>query len=680
MCETTNMQKLWKSFAQRRHSKMASSALGSMLEASFDAGFLVTRSGNVEHFNRAAKKIFEINGDPSLRKVSNPLHISSYVTIVEREESIPWHDFLTKFERNRDRTWRSLGWRAGGEHFAAQVQCAVVRDDGISDPLLVLYIRKVEAVQQSSEHFTSLLHELSETSSEPVIFVNEKARIQLVNKGATEELGYTKQDLVGNSIDMIVGGENGTEQTSILRQYLESHETGQPLKVEFIGRRKNGSTFAAEIFLRDVLTTDGRQLFCGYLHQRPAADSQSEQVKRQEEITSKIIDASHTAIFVANRDGRIVRVNAAAVRKFECDKDILCSKTMSDFLSPKDGAILAHEIEQFLTVGIPPTPNQEVEAVTEMGVVFPASMAIATLEGNDSFVIYIQDITAQKNLTKVEVDKAAAEMLLSNMLPDQIVTQLKKNPSHIAEHHDDAVVLFADIVGFTTMSSQMSPQEVVSMLNILFSSFDALVEKYELNKIKTIGDCYMVSSVPVVSHADNCCSRVCYLALDMLDAIVKFNENHPGYNLNLRIGINNGPAMAGVVGATRFLYDIWGDSVNLASRMESTGVSGKIQVTESVVKSTKGWFAFQRRGVIEVKGKGKIETYFLKSMIRRPSLRRISTTKTVRAQMRRASVGLKYESFTELLNSLADVTTVDRQDGDAQDDLPKLYATAATTA
>jgi class 3 adenylate cyclase len=181
--------------------------------------------------------------------------------------------------------------------------------------------------------------------------------------------------------------------------------------------------------------------------------------------------------------------------------------------------------------------------------------------------------------------------------------------------------------------------------------FDALVEKFDLNKIKTIGDCYMVSTIPIVKHDDNDASRVCYFALEMLDAIGQFNASHPTYNLDLRIGINTGPAMAGVVGSTRFLYDIWGDSVNVASRMESHGVPGRVQVTKSTVDATNGSFEFDRRGIIEVKGKGEVETFFLGRTLRRPSLRKIRPFK--KKQGRRRSSVSKYSSITDMLNSIS---------------------------
>jgi class 3 adenylate cyclase len=151
------------------------------------------------------------------------------------------------------------------------------------------------------------------------------------------------------------------------------------------------------------------------------------------------------------------------------------------------------------------------------------------------------------------------------------------------------------------------------MLNDLFSMFDEVVDKYGLNKVKTIGDCYMVTSVPAIVIDDEAehCRVMCHFGLDMIAALHKYNSEGRGRKLDLRVGINCGPVVAGVVGTKRFLYDLWGDAVNLASRMESTGIPGKIQTTGHVAELAKDDFNFERRGMVHVKGKGEMETHFL---------------------------------------------------------------------
>lgn len=163
------------------------------------------------------------------------------------------------------------------------------------------------------------------------------------------------------------------------------------------------------------------------------------------------------------------------------------------------------------------------------------------------------------------------------------------------------------------MSSTMEPHEVVAMLNELFSSFDEVVEEYGLNKIKTIGDCYMTTSVPGVEgdEAEHA-RRMCHFGLDMIKTLRKYNKMEGrDRKLDLRVGINLGPVVAGVVGTRRILYDLWGDAVNLASRMESTGIPGRVQCPAHVAELMKDEFEFEYRGMVDVKGKGEVETYFL---------------------------------------------------------------------
>jgi adenylate cyclase len=174
--------------------------------------------------------------------------------------------------------------------------------------------------------------------------------------------------------------------------------------------------------------------------------------------------------------------------------------------------------------------------------------------------------------------------------------------------------LFADIVGFTDRATVMSPHDVVTMLNDLFSRFDYLVDIYELNKVKTIGDCYMVTSIPSSDLEQDGCARVCRFALDLMKAVRAFNASGPQYgHIEMRCGIATGDIVAGVVGTKRFSFDMWGDAVNVAARMEQHGLPGQIQVTKEVVDHAGSEFTFESRGQLMVKGKGVMDTYLLRS-------------------------------------------------------------------
>ncbi|MDP9250836.1 MAG: adenylate/guanylate cyclase domain-containing protein [Chloroflexota bacterium] len=209
-----------------------------------------------------------------------------------------------------------------------------------------------------------------------------------------------------------------------------------------------------------------------------------------------------------------------------------------------------------------------------------------------------------------------AENLLLNILPRSIADKLKASPQTIADQFTAASILFADVVDFTPRAEGLPPGEVVGMLDDLFSYFDTLVERYRLEKIKTIGDCYMVAA-GVPSPRPDHARALALVAIDMLDAVS--SADAVGYlGLELRVGINSGPVVAGVIGRKRFLYDLWGDAVNTASRMESHGTPGRIQITRATYELLKDEFECEPRGTVSIKGKGEMETWYLVGP--RPSL------------------------------------------------------------
>ncbi|MBE9092853.1 adenylate/guanylate cyclase domain-containing protein [Tychonema sp. LEGE 07203] len=222
----------------------------------------------------------------------------------------------------------------------------------------------------------------------------------------------------------------------------------------------------------------------------------------------------------------------------------------------------------------------------------------------------VSDITERKLAQEeLKVQQEQTEKLLLNILPQPIAERLKAEQSTIADSFAEVSVLFADIVGFTGLSARMSPTELVKRLNVIFSHFDQLAEMYGVEKIKTIGDAYMVVGglpTPKEDHA----GAIAQMALGMQAKIAKLSAE-TGEKLAIRIGINSGPVVAGVIGVSKFTYDLWGDTVNVASRMEGTGFAGRIQVTDVTYELLKDKYLFEMRGVIPVKGKGDMRTYWL---------------------------------------------------------------------
>lgn len=206
---------------------------------------------------------------------------------------------------------------------------------------------------------------------------------------------------------------------------------------------------------------------------------------------------------------------------------------------------------------------------------------------------------------RADAEKCRADQVLYNALPVSIANELKTNKTVKAEKFQRMTVLFADIVGFTKFSASLPPDAVILVLNQIFSEFDSLVDAYVVEKIKTIGDAYMV-----VGKGN--AQQVADLAFEMIAKIAAYNKLN-GVNLELRFGMHVGPTVAGVIGLKRFLYDVWGDAVNTASRLETTGAPGKIHVSEAIADELKEDFLLEDRGQIELKGKGLVRTYFLLS-------------------------------------------------------------------
>jgi len=201
------------------------------------------------------------------------------------------------------------------------------------------------------------------------------------------------------------------------------------------------------------------------------------------------------------------------------------------------------------------------------------------------------------------------ERLLLNILPAPIADRLKGGEEPIADYFPEITVLFADIVGFTSMSESITPDELVELLNRLFSEFDDSAKDLGIEKIKTIGDCYMAVA-GLVNEIDDPPAAMVKMASEMLRSVESLNLQL-GTSLEVRIGINCGPVIAGVIGKSKFIYDLWGDTVNVASRMESHGLAGRIHVSEAVYERIKGKFELEGRGLINIRGKGEIETYLI---------------------------------------------------------------------
>ena len=216
----------------------------------------------------------------------------------------------------------------------------------------------------------------------------------------------------------------------------------------------------------------------------------------------------------------------------------------------------------------------------------------------------------EERTAELLAERERSEQLLKNMLPRVVAERMKKGET-IADRHEGTVI-FADIKGFTSMAMNRDAHEVVTILDKIFRLFDELAEKHALEKIKTIGDCYMAVAglpLPQFDHVD----RAVLMGLDIVDVMPSLRESL-GIEIDVRVGIHTGPLVAGVIGTQKYAYDIWGDTVNVASRMESHGLPGHVQISEDVQEKLGGRFEFEERGTISIKNRGTIKTLFVKGL------------------------------------------------------------------
>jgi guanylate cyclase len=266
-------------------------------------------------------------------------------------------------------------------------------------------------------------------------------------------------------------------------------------------------------------------------------------------------------------------------------------------------AFISWKLNHYFAGNAMPIPTAVKDAFFLMNITGTASILYGVLR-------YFQ---AQKErvMLSLELEQARSEKLLLNILPVAIAERLKANDMRIADHYDSVTVMFADLINFTQISEKMPALNLIDLLSQVFLKFDKLAEKYQVEKIKTIGDAYMVISGAPVMCADHV-NRIVEMAFDMKIALQEISVK-TGIDLKMRIGIHTGPVVAGVIGSTKFSYDLWGDTVNLASRMESTCKPDTIQVTCETHELIKNTYEFSEKLFVDVKGKGLVQTYLLLS-------------------------------------------------------------------
>lgn len=603
-----------------------------ILDASFDSMFAIDSVGKILTVNRAAIQTFGYNDEGEL--------LGKNISLIVGSSHASKHDSYMKRYMDTGET-RLIGTkreltarRKDNTEFPVLVGIEVIEGDSTEGKMLVGYVRDITeeverrklAAEQAAQR--RMKAAILDASFDSMFAIDSVGKILTVNRAAVRTFGYdNEQQLVGQNISIIVGSGHAAKHDSYMKRYMDTGETRLiGTKRELTARRKDNTEFPVlvgiEVIEAAAGSSNGEKLLVGYVRDITEEVERRKLAAQQEEqrrMKAAILDASFDSMFAIDSVGKILTVNRAAVETFGYESvDELVGKNISVIVGGVHAAKHDAYMKRYMDTGETRLigTRRELTARRKNGTEFPVIVGISVVkqDGNTPLLVgYVRDITEEKRALQLAIEKRAAEELLLNMLPQSIATRLIENPNHLADHHTDATILFADIVGFTKLSSRLQPLEVVRVLNDLFTRFDRLVELYNLNKVKTIGDCFMVTSVPSESRGSRGCTTVCHFAFDMIQALLAYNEEHAEEPLNLRVGINTGPVVAGVVGQKRFLYDLWGDAVNIASRMESTGIPGEIQVTKAVVETVGKGFVFESRGTIDVKGKGPMETYFLKT-------------------------------------------------------------------
>ncbi|MBW4652350.1 MAG: PAS domain S-box protein [Kaiparowitsia implicata GSE-PSE-MK54-09C] len=493
-----------------------------------------------------------------------------------------------------------------------------------------LYTQAVETMRRSEELFRAI----SESTSVLMILTQEPdGAIAYANSVSGSCLGLAVSQLLGQSLQTYFANPADHQ----LMQHL-LHQQGFVHNYEIQVRRADGallwvSASAQPLRLAEratVLTTlydisDRKQAEAALrasedalrqqtLELEQRVEQRTDQLRQAEAMYRSIFENAVEGIFQLSAQGQFLAANPALARLYGYDSPEELIATVAQvgqqvYVQPRRWDELSAYLKGFDEVEDFESQVQRKDGrvlwVSEnVRVVKDIAGRLQHYEGS------VRDITDRK-ATEAELHKQRirSERLLLNVLPQAVAERLKRGETRIADSFSRATVLFADIANFTHLSAQISPRELIDLLNNVFSAFDHLADRYNLEKIKTIGDAYMVVGgipSPTPEHE----AAVAHMALGMQRAIAQFKtpEEQP---ITLRVGIHTGPVVAGVIGTRKFTYDLWGDTVNVASRMELQGEPGRIQVTAPVYERLSDRFEFLSRGPIEIRGKGTMHTYWL---------------------------------------------------------------------
>ncbi|MEG4486745.1 adenylate/guanylate cyclase domain-containing protein [Microcoleus sp. D2_18a_B4] len=469
------------------------------------------------------------------------------------------------------------------------------------------------ALRESEEQ----LRDLFENATDLIQSIGADGHFLYVNRAWRATLGYTEAEIAQMTIFDIIDPNSSPESLDILYQAITqktvNENTFYPDSIELTFLTKFHEQILLEGSISCKIAAGSLVAIRAILRDITARKMAEDALAKSVSLLQATFDSTADGILATDRSGKIVTFNREFVEMWGIPNEVMALRDDATTI-----AFVLNQLKDSLAF------EERIQSLYEQ----PEAESYDLLEFQDGrfFERYSEpqrlgdtiigrvwsyhDITERKQAEDaLREEQEKSEKLLLNILPKAIAERLKQNETTIAEYFPEVTVLFADIVGFTALSAVMNPIDLVELLNKIFSGFDLLCERHGLEKIKTIGDAYMAVGglpEPRADHAE----AIAQMALDMQAEIARFNASHNKY-FSIRIGIHSGPVVAGVIGIKKFIYDLWGDTVNIASRMESHGLPWRIQVSETTYKLLEHKYVFQERGTIQVKGKGAMKTYLL---------------------------------------------------------------------